>query len=371
MPEEKESKAESYTIKIVPDKGDTTHSITLSAGMLRYGLAMLAVCALLFVGAFSYGVYSTMTARADASEIEELREVNSIQQEQLLQLSKKAYSLQQQMEELTQMEQELRRQTGAPAADDNASGDSADAQNAQNGQGGPYPASILGRPEERIGMDGVRAIERGNVNIPALSQMLLQTKVHESEQELFGSVGGPAIAPDVQNVRMALDDLEKRVAARRASLENLKQTMREQNKLLAPGASLAGGITGPAVTTPSIWPTNGIVSSPYGLRWGGSDFHPGIDIANDMGTPIVATADGTVVAAGWNSGGYGNMVDIDHGNGILTRYGHAMQVVVVAGQYVRRGQVIAYMGSTGYSTGPHCHYEVRINGSPVNPVGYL
>lgn len=257
------------------------------------------------------------------------------------------------MEELTQMEQELRRQTGAPAADDNASDGSAGDQAAQSGQGGPYPIGILGPAENRIGMDGVRAVMRGNVNVQALL-----------------SAGGPVIAPDVQNVRAALDDLEQRVAARKASLEALKQTVREQNKLLAPGAALAGGY-GPSVTTPSMWPTNGVVSSPYGLRWGGSDFHPGIDIANDMGTPIVATADGTVVVAGWNSGGYGNMVDIDHGNGILTRYGHAMQVVVVPGQHVRRGQVIAYMGSTGYSTGPHCHYEVRINGSPVNPVGYL
>ena len=324
-PQTPEPKAEHYTIKIVPDKGDTVRSITLSAGLVKYGLALLACGLLLFIGAFSYGVYSTMAARQDAAEIEELREVNNIQQEQLLQLSKKAYSLQQQMEELTQMEQELRRQTGAPASDDTADGSSA-----QDGQGGPYPAHMQ------------------------------------------AGVGGPAVAPDVQNVRMTLEDLEKQVAARRASLEKLKETMRENHALLmaAPGAP-AGAISGPAVTTPSMWPTHGVVSSPYGLRWGGSDFHPGIDIANDMGTPIVATADGTVVVAGWNSGGYGNMVDIDHGNGILTRYGHAMQVVVVPGQSVRRGQVIAYMGSTGYSTGPHCHYEVRINGSPVNPVGYL
>ena len=90
-----------------------------------------------------------------------------------------------------------------------------------------------------------------------------------------------------------------------------------------------------------------------------------------MGTPLVATADGTVTTAGWNAGGYGNMVDIDHGNGIMTRYGHAMQVVVSAGQHVRRGQIIAYMGSTGFSTGPHVHYEVRVNGQTVNPVSYL
>ena len=102
-----------------------------------------------------------------------------------------------------------------------------------------------------------------------------------------------------------------------------------------------------------------------------ADEFGGIDIANDMGTPIVATADGVVEVAGWNSGGYGNMVDIDHGNGIWTRYGHAEAVAVSVGETVQKGQIIAYMGSTGFSTGPHVHYEVRINGQPVNPSAYL
>ena len=96
----------------------------------------------------------------------------------------------------------------------------------------------------------------------------------------------------------------------------------------------------------------------------------GVDIAAEIGTPIVATADGVVTAAGWN-GGYGNMVDVDHGGGIVTRYGHASAVAVTVGQQVRRGQTIAYVGSTGRSTGPHLHYEVRVNGQPVNPAGYL
>jgi len=144
----------------------------------------------------------------------------------------------------------------------------------------------------------------------------------------------------------------------------------------APGSfpfdpSLVGGSGAADSRIPSIWPTTGEVTSPYGLRWGGTDFHPGMDIANDMGTPIVATADGVVDYAGWNSGGYGNMVDIDHGNGIMTRYGHASQVVVSAGQHVKRGQLIAYMGSTGFSTGPHVHYEVHVNGNRVNPISYL
>ena len=78
-----------------------------------------------------------------------------------------------------------------------------------------------------------------------------------------------------------------------------------------------------------------------------------------------------MTAAGWNEGGYGNMVDIDHGNGILTRYGHASEVLVHEGQHVKRGDVIAYMGSTGFSTGPHVHYEIHVHGETVNPASYL
>jgi len=103
----------------------------------------------------------------------------------------------------------------------------------------------------------------------------------------------------------------------------------------------------------------------------GAGFHPGIDLAGAYGTPIYATADGTVTRAGWNSGGYGNMVEIDHGRGITTRYGHMSAVLVQAGDHVTRGQQIGRMGSTGRSTGNHLHYEVRIDGRPVNPIPFM
>jgi len=125
---------------------------------------------------------------------------------------------------------------------------------------------------------------------------------------------------------------------------------------------------------PSIWPTGGTVTSGFGWRispWGEDrEFHQGLDIANSLGTPIVATADGRVVQSGW-SGGYGNLVQIDHGNGITTMYGHNSQIVVTEGQQVGKGQIIAYLGSTGRSTGPHVHYEIRVNGNAVDPVGFL
>jgi len=112
----------------------------------------------------------------------------------------------------------------------------------------------------------------------------------------------------------------------------------------------------------------GVRSDPFKSR---AAMHPGIDLAGPYGTPIYATADGIVGRAEWNSGGYGNLVEIDHGHGIQTRYGHLSRSIVHAGERVKRGQLIAYMGSTGRSTGSHLHYEVRLDGRAVNPIPFL
>ena len=103
----------------------------------------------------------------------------------------------------------------------------------------------------------------------------------------------------------------------------------------------------------------------------GAAMHPGIDLAGAYGTPVYATADGTVLRAGWNNGGYGNLVEIDHGRGITTRYGHMSAILVRDGDHITRGQQIGRMGSTGRSTGTHLHYEVRIDGRAVNPIPFM
>lgn len=313
-------KKNGFTIKIVPDVSDTIHTIHLSAKMAKIGIISFVVVLLISCVTLSYSLYTTFFIKGDDAELEKLRQISNMQQEQLLQLSKKADGLQKELDELTQMENDLRRISGTAAAPDTA-----------------------GTPA-----DGSPAAKDGQ--------------------------GGPLIQPQMENVDAALSNIEKRVAVRRASLQQLKQILEAQQQEFAavlPYSNTPYALTGVAVAVPSIWPARGEVSSPFGLRWNGSDFHPGIDIANDFGTPIVATADGVVTDAGWNSGGYGNKVDIDHGNGIMTRYGHAQSIVVRAGQHVRRGQIIAYMGSTGFSTGPHVHYEVRIHGEAVNPAPYL
>ena len=122
------------------------------------------------------------------------------------------------------------------------------------------------------------------------------------------------------------------------------------------------------------WPTTGRITSYFGGRKSpggiGSTNHKGIDIANSYGTPIYAADGGTVIYAGWMSG-YGYLVQIDHGNGYVTCYGHNSSLLVSVGQHVYKGQQIAQMGSTGNSTGNHCHFEVRYNGVPKNPLNYL
>ena len=122
------------------------------------------------------------------------------------------------------------------------------------------------------------------------------------------------------------------------------------------------------------WPVSGEITSPYGYRvhpiWGTTIYHSGIDIGVDEGTPVHAADGGVVVWSGW-MGGYGYAVVIDHGNGLSTLYGHNSELAVEEGQSVAKGQVISYAGSTGNSTGPHVHFEVRANGDPVDPMGYL
>ncbi len=136
----------------------------------------------------------------------------------------------------------------------------------------------------------------------------------------------------------------------------------------AQSSSIVPAPTGAASAAGFVWPVHGVLTSGFGWRWG--RMHEGVDIAVANGTPVVAAKAGVVIVAGW-MGGYGNLVVVDHGGGVATAYGHNTSVTVGIGQQVEQGQLIAYSGSTGHSTGPHVHFEVRINGSAVDPMGYL
>ena len=188
--------------------------------------------------------------------------------------------------------------------------------------------------------------------------------------------------------------LRDRLAARRndvVAAKSLKQSaiadlgasrthdVAEVESLAAESASLAAAIqsaqasagssgTGAPSAAGFIWPVNGPVVSGFGMRWG--RMHEGIDIAASSGTPIHAAAAGTVIHAGW-LGGYGNLVVVDHGDGLSTAYAHASAILVGLGQAVSQGETLSLVGSTGNSSGPHLHFEVRVNGSAVDPLFYL
>lgn len=163
-----------------------------------------------------------------------------------------------------------------------------------------------------------------------------------------------------------------RDSAERAYQE-LMETSRQIEQMIRSQARRSSGQAASG-TGAMIWPASGPITSPYGWRthpiFGTSRYHSGIDIGADYGDTVVAADSGVVIYSDW-MGGYGKAVIIDHGNGITTLYGHNSELLVAEGQQVRKGQAIARVGSTGYSTGPHCHFEVRQNGSPVDPMGYL
>ncbi len=165
-----------------------------------------------------------------------------------------------------------------------------------------------------------------------------------------------SIQSDRSNVLAEIEDLEAQSEALAARIRAAQQQSSASN---APVVSGSGQLS---------WPVSGPVTSSFGVRWG--RMHEGIDIAVGQGTPVRAAAAGTVIYAGWMEG-YGNLVAIDHGNGLSTAYGHNSSLASSVGQSVSAGQVIAYSGSTGHSTGPHVHFEVRVNGAPVDPLGYL
>jgi murein DD-endopeptidase MepM/ murein hydrolase activator NlpD len=162
---------------------------------------------------------------------------------------------------------------------------------------------------------------------------------------------------------------QREEAARRAAAE---AAARQSNR----GAGLAGESPAPESGGGQFsWPVAGPITSPFGSRSdpygsGASDFHPGIDIGAPMGATVTAAADGQVIFSGWY-GGYGNAVIVDHGSGVSTLYGHMSQIFVSEHQSVQRGQAIGAVGSTGHSTGPHLHFEVRVNGTPTDPISKL
>ena len=218
---------------------------------------------------------------------------------------------------------------------------------------------------------------RDEVRVARAQTKTVRARVHSETQ---------VIAVRTEQQRAARDQLlaaQQGLSSKRQSRKSeLAATRKQKDAFIAEADALAAAdarirsqlaaTQGATDTTPSaqglIWPVSGPVTSPFGYRWG--RLHAGIDIAVPIGTPIHAAASGTVALAGWVDG-YGNYTCIDHGGGLATCYAHQSSLAVSVGTHVTQGQVIGYSGNTGHSTGPHLHFEVRINGTPVDPLGYL
>jgi murein DD-endopeptidase MepM/ murein hydrolase activator NlpD len=263
------------------------------------------------------------------------------------------------------------------------------------------------------------------VGLPVLIGMGAAWKAKADVADLFAShatlelelsnyrVATEALTGQIQGLQTALDDLGGRAAldpALKSAMDKLPAIVKARamgggGDGAAAAASLLPGLNSPedtfgllrdmlqglesrlrsvhsgidkrnalAAATPSIWPATGWLTSSMGSRGdpftGAPDFHPGLDISADRGDPVHATADGTVIFAG-ASGAYGNLITIDHGFGLESRYGHLSRLDVPRGGTVKRGDKIGAVGATGRATGPHLHYEVRVNGRLLNPLQFL
>ncbi len=194
----------------------------------------------------------------------------------------------------------------------------------------------------------------------------------ELQNSLFG-VGG-SIPEDLDVNILTTEKHNSLLREMNEQVEQIDEAMTKQEDGFADLYEYIGEQRNILASTPAIRPTIGWVSSKFGYRTspftGRRTFHKGLDIANRKGTPIVATADGVVTFSG-SKGNLGILLQVDHGHGMVTKYGHLLKSLKKRGEAVKRGEIIAHMGNSGRSTGPHVHYEVRLNGLPVNPSKYI
>jgi murein DD-endopeptidase MepM/ murein hydrolase activator NlpD len=272
---------------------------------------LVSFAALVFVLSLAYFVWEHIHNVGKIEELNRLRQVNAVQREQIDVLAGKVGEFEQKLSNLRQFDKKLRIITNL----DNK-----------------------GKDSQLLGVGGPSQNEGGS-----------ESQVREIEDEL------------IDQIHKNMDELLDEATFQESSFQELYNYLQEQKSVLA--------------STPSIWPVMGWVTSRYGYRTspftGKREFHRGIDISARVGEPVVAPADGTVVKACRKSD-MGNMITIDHGNGIVTSYGHLLKLSTIKrGQNVKRGEVIGYVGNSGRSTGPHLHYGVRVDGIHVNPQRYL
>lgn len=299
-----------YTIMVVPSATSKVKTIKVSGKLMN---TILSVCLALTLGS-GFFIYDYFSVKSQMTELERLRTETRSQRLKLNAFAQQIIDVEKEMNRLRKFDSVIRGVfdlDGSPMVTPNSR---------SGGMGGSRAEDLSANPE------------------------LLEGKISNLSKQM----------------EKDLDRLKGETATRESSLGQLVQFLQEKRSLMR--------------ATPSIWPVKGLLTSNFQRRvdpfTGRLERHMGLDIATNEGVPVVSPADGVVVNVG-REAGLGRTVSVDHGFGFATRYGHNSRVVVADGQRVKRGQIIAYVGNTGRSTGPHLHYEVTRNGVPVNPSDFI
>jgi len=333
------SSTKRIVIKIIPHHASSIYKLEMS----HRHMAVIATCAIVF-GA-SMVTFQIGAVNAANAQVHKLMMADAQQRQQLLSFSKQTHDMMGRLKVLQRSEGEIRKLTGisTTAMSRPAKSKATSAKAAE-----PKPGL---KPLDRVGRTGPMQ--------PISFWMNVRSWL--SRRGSDGSVTFAAESAELAMLNSQINDALADSKALQAKAAAVVEAKREV--ALARQRYLAA--------IPSIWPTDGYVSSGFGYRsYPDTEFHPGLDIVNDYGASVYATAAGVVEQAGWD-GGYGYKIVIDHGNGYQTWYGHNSRMLVSAGETVRKGELIAEIGSTGFATGPHCHYEIVLWGHPIDPTPYL
>ena len=301
-----------FTVVIFPGATGSPRKLCLPKKFAKVGLMVIGVVLVAFLGTSFYFVQHYTQFQEDGAELAKLRKESKIRKIQIEKFAHQVKNFETEMARLERFEKKLRVITALENS----------------------PKSI----EKNWGLGGPFGLTTSSFTTSM-------------------SRGAANMAERFSN---RLNHLDKQVKIQSISFQELDNFFKNQKSLLS--------------ATPSIWPTRGWITSGFGFRkspfTGLREKHEGWDIAARAGSPVRATADGEVVVEG-REYGYGNMIEVNHGYGVMTRYGHNSKHLVKEGDRVKRGQVIALVGNTGRSTGPHVHYEVLLHGVPVSPKNYI
>jgi murein DD-endopeptidase MepM/ murein hydrolase activator NlpD len=328
----------SYTILLVPDRDAKVKKIRVEHRMLVRSAVAATVVALALVGMASH--YFTVVGKVAENGL--LRNENLELQNRWREAEQKFAHINDELDRVRRLNSNLRHITQLNDPERKLAIGPVDAP--------PVPGEVVG-----AAMGGSIATEPSQMGSVGLSASERPTKAARAAAAAEARAS-EAPQADGDQLLHQLDDLDKKVKAQEQEARALKSYFEDQQALLA--------------SAPSIWPVRGWVTSDFSVRLdpytGERVMHEGLDVAAANGTPVRAPADGTVVFNGME-GGYGHVLVLDHGYGLKTRYGHLSRIDVKLGEKVKRGQFVAAVGNTGRSTGPHLHYEVRVNGVADNP----